>query len=524
MRYNFILLSLVLCLNVKAQYGSLDLTFGLNGKVITDMGLTPSQASSIKILSDDKIIVAGDHYNSNTNNDFAILRYTSDGELDLSFGNQGKVYTDYNQLSNIITSITVLSNNKILAIGTLFNENENENDFIFARFNQDGSLDSSFGNNGFVVNDFQNRKDIPYNAVELADGSFIVTGESKLGIESKLIVAKYNSDMTLDMNFGTTGYFLDETNFYNKNSIGNALYITPDNNILVSGRVFNVGFYNDFAIWKLDIHGSLDTTFGNNGKLLIDFFQTDDYLVDMKVLDNGKMILAGGTNEIFLGAPMRYCIAQLNADGTLDSTFGVLGKVIYTFDPNAGEIPSTFIRRQNGALVLGGYFVNSGNYDFGLLFLNADGSQDIRYGNNGWVATTFIGNDYLYGLAEQSDGKIIASGHTGNSSTNPTFAMARYDTDTSLTSASFYKDHSIRVYPNPVNNELNITFNSIISTNISARIFDNNGREISISSLNNNINNFEQTITLNTFSELSKGIYFLNIILENKSYNFKIIK
>src|SRR5207245_1474488 len=127
--------------------GSLDSSFRVNGIVTTDFNNSVDFANAIT-LQGDKIIVAG------TNGDFALARYTADGSLDLSFGVNGKVTTDFNNSGGIANAIT-LQGDKIIVAGT-----SDFSVFALARYTANGNLDSSFGVNGKVTTDFNNSYDV----------------------------------------------------------------------------------------------------------------------------------------------------------------------------------------------------------------------------------------------------------------------------------------------------------------------------------------------------------------------------
>ncbi len=129
-----------------AQSGTLDNTFGTNGKVITSLGTFADRGNTMIIQSDNKIIVGGSTNTSFTTSDFALIRYNNDGSLDNSFGTGGKVTTAIDSKSEG-HSVALQSDGKILLAG---HDNWYTN---LARYNSDGSLDATFGSGGIVITD-----------------------------------------------------------------------------------------------------------------------------------------------------------------------------------------------------------------------------------------------------------------------------------------------------------------------------------------------------------------------------------
>ncbi|MFN0315288.1 MAG: putative Ig domain-containing protein [Burkholderiales bacterium] len=156
--------------------GTLDTSFDGDGKVTTGIG-TVDVANSVAIQPDGKILVAGYSFNG-IDNDFAVLRYNTNGSLDTSFGTGGKMTVDFGAGDDAAAKITVLSDGKILVAGSAFNGNDN--DFALIRLNANGTLDTSFDQDGMMMlavgtatEDFANSV-----AVQADDGSIVLAGQS----------------------------------------------------------------------------------------------------------------------------------------------------------------------------------------------------------------------------------------------------------------------------------------------------------------------------------------------------------
>src|SRR5438105_14398848 len=141
---------------VHAADGDLDPTFGNEGKVLTDFDHSTDIADAVAIQADGKLVVVGTTYRDNdfSNEDFAVARYNPDGTLDKTFGVGGKVQTDFPGLAAVASSVVIQSDGKIVVAGGAFPLFTFLGDFKVARYNSNGSLDTSFGDGGIVTTTF----------------------------------------------------------------------------------------------------------------------------------------------------------------------------------------------------------------------------------------------------------------------------------------------------------------------------------------------------------------------------------
>ncbi|MCI0529632.1 MAG: hypothetical protein L0Y56_19490, partial [Nitrospira sp.] len=189
---------------LQAAPGDLDPTFGTGGKAITDFGGS-DQASAIALQANGKIVVAG---SSEIDGflDFALARYNTDGSLDTSFGTAGKVTTDFGGSNGGAFAVALQQDGRIVAAGRTFIFFGLTSDFALARYNTDGSLDTSFGTAGKVTTDFGGNNDGVFAVALQADGKIVAVGSSQIGImNSDFALARYNPDGSLDSSFGSGG-------------------------------------------------------------------------------------------------------------------------------------------------------------------------------------------------------------------------------------------------------------------------------------------------------------------------------
>ena len=226
--------------------GSLDASFGQGGKVTT---AASNGATAVVLQPDGKIVAAGRDL---------LVRYNSNGSLDPSFGSGGRVVqTGFGLFS---PSLVLQSDGKIVAVGTM----SMPGDFALIRYNSDGSLDMTFGSAGIITTDFSGGDDEAYASALQPDGKIVAVGRTT-SLQSLFALARYNSDGSLDTTFGTGGR-VTTSFFSNDYSFAGTIAIQPDGKIVAGGGGFLVETQAELARYKSD--GSLDPTFGAGGKLI----------------------------------------------------------------------------------------------------------------------------------------------------------------------------------------------------------------------------------------------------------------
>src|SRR5215475_1854566 len=284
--------------------GTLDASFGTGGIVTTGFGVS-AEATSALVQADGKIVAAG-YANLNGGESFALARYNSNGTLDETFSTGGKVGTAFVSGSASYTqafSVAVQPDGRIVAAGyteigaCLFNGLEQPCfDFALARYNSNGTLDASFGSGGRVTTDFAGPNDQAESVAVQPDGRIVVAGAAgrftNRGFDFAL--ARYNSNGTLDTTFGTSGKVT--TDFAGADDVPSepsAVALQGDGKIVVVGRT-RAGQTPDFALAGFNSNGTLDTSFGTNGKVTTDFAGGNDVPSSVAVQPDGNIVVAGG--------------------------------------------------------------------------------------------------------------------------------------------------------------------------------------------------------------------------------------
>lgn len=409
---------------VYAGVGDLDPNFGNGGKVITRLGFG-DRVTSLAFQPDGKIVAAGASasraiYDAS---DFALVRYQADGSLDLSFGSGGRVITDFLGDEDYVNAVALQRDGKIVAAGrarkgaVIY--------FGLARYNTDGSLDATFGSGGKLLTSFFGIGDDALAMAIQPDGKIVAAGKTFTGpSEVDFALARYNSNGTLDATFGSGGKVHTDLGGYD---LITAMAIQPDGKIVAGGDTYTEGAQNDCALARYNKDGSLDSTFGSGGKVVTDFAGLPDFVAGLALQPDGKIVLAGDVSTYVSASrdDIGFGLARYNKDGSLDSSFGSGGKVITEGDLIAAH---AVVVQPNGKIIAAGLAVHTtANGDFGLARYNSNGSLDSAFGTGGIVTTDFSPSDTAFAIAIQSDGKIVAAGAAFDVQTGNGFALARYD-------------------------------------------------------------------------------------------------
>jgi uncharacterized delta-60 repeat protein len=348
--------------------GSLDSTFDSDGKVITVIGTGGADAKSVVIQNDGKIIVAGFSGNG-TDWDFTVVRYNSNGSLDNTFDFDGIVTTPIGVGSaDYAYSVKLQLDGKIVLAG-----NSND-DFAMVRYNSDGSLDNTFDSDGKVTTDIGGIDDGCSSMAIQTDGKIILAGCSYTNINtapSNNALARYNTDGTLDSTFATNG--IVTWSMGAGSSFENAIAIQTDGKIVSAGMSYTYITGWDFTLVRLNSDGTFDNSFDSDGKVTTDLgYNNGAYSIAIQ--NNGKILVAGNAND---GGPYSdFALVRYSTDGSLDSTFDFDG-IVTTNIGNDDHVHSVALQN-DGKILIAGFSNNTNSYDFAVVRYNGDALNGIE--------------------------------------------------------------------------------------------------------------------------------------------------
>jgi uncharacterized delta-60 repeat protein len=339
------------------------------------------------------------------------------GDLDPTFDGDGRVTTDFGGIRDEAFGVAVQGDGKIVAVGCArcFSTSE---DFALARYNTDGSLDTTFDGDGKVTTDFAGGEDAPRGVAIQADGRIVAAGYALVSGSIDFALARFNTDGSLDTTFSGDGKVT--TAFAGTYDEARGVAIQTDGKIVAAG--FTV---TDFALARYNTDGSLDTTFDGDGRVTTDFAGDNELARDLAIQGDGRIVAAGVTR--FAGI-YYLALARYNTDGSLDTTFDGDGKVTTDFGGIGGGTTEAFAVaiQTNGRIVAAGDVLSFGEFDFAVARYNIDGSLDTTFSGDGKVTTDFAGDhDRAFAVAIQANGRIVAAGEAIVSG-NYDFALARY--------------------------------------------------------------------------------------------------
>jgi len=416
--------------------GVLDQTFGSHGIVGTNVGNgSTSSPQSVAIyanagtINDGKIVAAGYTYDSSNLGVFAVARYTAAGALDPTWGSNGLVTTSFGRrTAGFAFGAGIQGDGKVLLAGT------SSSAFTLARYNSNGSLDTSFGNNGIGLTHFGKKSsDLASDLAIQPDGKIIAAGRS----DGNVALARYNTNGSPDTSFGpahtglvTTAFASPADSGWNK-TLDMALY--PSISPAEAGKIVVVeqldlsttpSASDSVVVIRYNANGTLDTTFNGIGEVTINSAN----FPSVALQSNDDVVVSyNSTNS----NPAALQVVRFNPNGSMDTSFSFAGI------PLSGPgLVNTHIRdttiQANGQILVAGYYqpTNNGGFEphyFFVTRVNANGGLDTTFGTGG-VATPWGAKDagsYPVSLALDANGNIVLAGTAGCSGMLQEFAVLR---------------------------------------------------------------------------------------------------
>jgi uncharacterized delta-60 repeat protein len=570
------------------------------------------QKPNIKCLSSGKILLSGSYFNSaNGDKLFAINQFNSDGSVDSSFSSNGTSYLGNGVGNPLINSystfLIVKPDGKLLTGGTSLSSvnkieivqtsNSGVLDFIYnlnlsqgtdniakvieqpngktivmvtskinnnstdktllIRYNVNGTVDNTFGNNSNGVVDLGTG--FGYVFKQQLDGKLLVAiNQSNINVNNGKIY-RITSDGILDTSFGSGNGIVNILNGEGEGQFVDDILFSSDGKIFIVFDYWDVNNILSYGVRKLNIDGTIDSAYGVNGMAAVtrfNFYSTTEQEFPISFIINpDNSIVVAGVLYIPYVAGRTTGIIKFNSLGQIDNSFGINGKKIienYTpikllSDTNSnlylnssisGELTTTSKFSFNGVLdanfgtngiitdsnyfsemllQLDNKIIKAGkiNSHFGITRYNAIGTLDISFGISGYINTPIYYNSNINDLLILNSGKLLAAGNSFNGS-NQVMALARYSNINLSLQDPLNDNNTIKLYPNPTSSKIFITSKEYVS---SYEIYNTLGQKVKEGSFNAVLEQEELDVTA-----LQNGLYILNFKGEKVNKTVKIIK
>ena len=510
MNKNLLILLVVFCfvfpqLSFSQQAGTLDNNFGTNGYAYGSMNTDFFQFGDVEIQQDGKIVVMGRVKNGN-DYDIGLLRLDADGSIDNSFGTNGEVNDADATYSDQPTAMALQQDQKILVASGTGSEGS------VLRFNSDGSRDNTFGANGRATFSPAGSTYTDAWGVEIQTDQKIVVGGNSFFTTPYAV--RLNADGSLDNTFGVNGIaqgVAGMTVFCMK--------LLPTGKIMIGGRT------STFSLIRFNSNGTIDSTFGVNGKVETSISTNLSWVQQIHLLSNGDFIASGSdyTSNLLI---IHFTAVRYSADGIIDVSYGTNGIAEDSIPNKFIEVPTAAALQTDGKIVFCGETADAGSFTkYSLLRLNADGSLDATFGSSGYVVSDIGPTGFAYptSIVIQPDNKIVVGGKI-NGATESYLGAARYNAGTVSGTNDFVISNAVAAFPNPAVDLITINYSLTGKETVRVYVTDLFGRVIKDVLSNDEQFAGEHIERVSLDGEISAGIYFICIVAGTTVKEIKVVK
>jgi uncharacterized delta-60 repeat protein len=475
--------------------GSFDNSFGTDGKVTTPIGSGNDEGTNVAIQSDGKIVVTGSSFNASGNTDYVVIRYTSAGAVDSTFGTNGIVTTDINSYDipegiaiNSTTGAITIAGTSNSNYSLLGNHHTGNGDFTVVRYTSSGALDGSFGTGGIATFDISSGSaDAAHSLAVQPDGKLIVAGTTVRTVNNKdVVVVRLTTAGALDASFGTGGIAIENYDGVNSDDECRSVAVQSDGKIVIGGSVDafpNTTGSNPIGLMlmRFTTNGALDPSFNGDGKTAANIAWTDNDFGVAIALSGNRIYLAGSS-----GQPKDLAIAafQNSVGGTLPLVLSQFygqkqtSKVVLQWLTSSEENVKQFVieRSNDGKTYKGiGTVAAVGNSATTQRYSFTDQSPFMSANNYYRLLMQDVDGDFKYS-------KILIINFDGQLSTG------------------------IKVFPNPVKDLLQVQLPNGLNGTVGLQIIDMQGRVVKRNNLASDGNALNTTMDV---SSLTSGVYIL---------------
>jgi uncharacterized protein (TIGR02145 family)/uncharacterized delta-60 repeat protein len=455
-------------LNAFPQAGTLDPSFDGDGIAMFSIGTQHHDvAHQVKALADNTLLICGISMNFSWETSGIMMKVLQDGSLDMTWGTNGLVEFQFG-VDTYPYNMEILDDDKILLSGTCYITASNS-EFFVARFNPDGTPDYSFNTTGYYLSSYSSSEDACETMVIQEDGKIVLAGRTYSGAFSQLLFMRINADGTIDNTFGFNGYTMIDASVQHERI--NSLGVLSNGTIvgLGYGYLSSPWFGEKVFMAKLDQNGNPMGGFGQNGVLVPEIFTDISKAYCVKVM-NDELYVSGWMYDV--SNNMEIFICKLDSMSVADPNFGTGGITLTQVNPlnvsyelmlaPDGKIYSC------GTTGLGGMNAR----DFILLRYDINGLPDLSFNNVGYVTTTIRPDwDEANSLDMQADGKIVLAGMSSGISTSGDndITLTRYLNNITPTTQTIILNNGFQFVSSnilPTDPDMLIVLNEILNENL----------------------------------------------------------
>jgi uncharacterized delta-60 repeat protein len=504
------------------QSGTFDPDFAGDGKALYNLSTGTEATTKIIQLPNGKILVGG-YRTVGSDEDFSVMRLNPDGSLDNTFGGAGYFSADFNLNIDILQSIAVQPDGKIVCVGYTYNGPTS--DILIMRFLADGGLDNSFGSGGLLTFDGAGGTDEGYDVAVQPDGKIVVVGYVDMGVSNnsyESIIYRLNSDGSPDNTFSFDGKVIPTVS--TDVDVFTRVLLQPDGKIVCVG--FAVISSIDGALVRFNSDGTLDNSFGTAGKVTTDYTGgATERLYGTCLQPDGKIIVCG---TAYVSTDDDFIVARYNSNGSLDNTFNGSGFRSIDFGLTDDSGWATTLQ-SDGKIILVGSQEGTTETSAVCYRMNADGTPDISFSSGSTFIITDVQPDYSdnsFTCTMQSDGKILIGGNSTSITTTDYQTIAlRILSGLTIGVAEFTKTETTPLlYPNPLQNTEHLKYTLGSDEKISIVLLDGQGKLVTTFVENENQPKGDHEVELNLPTNLPNGTYFIQIASEKGKVSIKTIK
>lgn len=496
-----------------AQVGLLDNTFGNAGKVITRVRGNDLFGESVLVQPDGKIVVAG-YLKNGGNKDFVVVRYLSNGSLDESFGINGFATTDFNGLDDYIMDVVLQTDGKLVVGGYIDSLGLNQK-IGMARYTVDGKLDSTFGNDGKLAFKVLKNHYKPERLDDLLlqpDGKIVAVGKSS----DDMVIIRLDSSGRYDSTFNGQGW--NKISATHNLDAATCIALQPDGKLVAAGYVFYTQ-QSLFCVVRVTADGKLDNSFNSIGLTSFEVgAHGRGFPSGIAIQADGKIVLVGRTVVYY---DSECAIVRLNSNGSFDKSFNGKGYLHHGMDNYAGYLSDVIIQADGKILAVGTAWKGS-TTDLGLVRYTSNGTFDSTFNSTGF-ATLTMGKKSNLGtcFALQPDRKIVIAGGTMNDSNVYGIVVARYFSGmSSAVNQPFISNTSI--FPNPASEWIHLNYTLTLPGPVSIQIIDSHGRDVLNICENRYMESGQHTADID-LQLLPQGIYTIRLKTQSTVQSFLIV-